>query len=311
MSRRYDFLFVEQETADECSECDGVQTCALPILLDYSLDNSEQRLQVFTGPVVDRYNPENFVTMMFPYHLSSIRGTILRADSLFMSLAKAEDMEGICLRGVELLLRRPATLCRDFMLYDFLKKLFEDNPGLKSLVTKDSFTAPFFADELRLNQIAETKQYKDISVDGILYLDSGMQPSKIPETDFMKFLAERYPDKVLYIDVWATWCGPCIAELKRAKELKQLFSDKDVVFVYLCMGSEADKWIPAIDKYEVNGEHYFFDSDTSELFLSTYQLPGYPSYLLMTKKGDIVSTQAPRPSNVNKASAAIDAILLL
>ena len=106
-------------------------------MLDYSLDNSEQRLQVFTDPVFDIDNTENFVTMMFPYHLSSIRGTILRADSLFMSLAKAEDMEGICLRGVELLLRRPATLCRDFMLYDFLKKLFEDNPGLKSLVTKD------------------------------------------------------------------------------------------------------------------------------------------------------------------------------
>jgi hypothetical protein len=59
----------------------------------------------------------------------------------------------------------------------------------------------------------------------------------------------------------------------------------------------------------VTGEHYFFDEATTQLFLSAYKLPGYPSYLLVNKKGEIVTTQAPRPTDINKTAEAIDALL--
>lgn len=279
-------------------------------ILDYSNDNIEQKLQVLTNSIFDIDNHENFSTMMFPYHLSAVANSIVGADSSFMSFVKGRDIKGLCVRGVELLMKRPASICRDYMLYDFVKGLFEKDPQLKLLVSEECFTDPFFSEQLGLSKNAESKQYADISAEGIVYLDSRMQANKIDETNFMKYLAEKYKDKVLYIDVWATWCGPCIAQMKPAKEIKRLYVDKDVVFVYLCLGSEVDKWIPTIDKNDIKGEHYFFDSDASQLFLSTYQLPGYPCYLLMDKKGEIISIHAPRPSNTNAVTEAIDRVLL-
>jgi len=51
--------------------------------------------------------------------------------------------------------------------------------------------------------------------------------------DFINELIKNHPNKVLYIDFWATWCAPCMQELPHAKQLKTMFDKNDVVFVYL------------------------------------------------------------------------------
>lgn len=276
-------------------------------LIEYSSDNPKQKLQVYNDEIFDSNNSKNFSTMMFSNYLGSLRYTTLKADSLFRTYLKGKDIDKECKRGVEVLMQRPASTCRDYMIYKFLKEISIENPAILSAVSKDYFTDPLFAKRLASNQ--KQKSYPILSGQGILYLQQNMQSQEITAKDFMKYLTEKYPDKVLYIDIWATWCGPCKAEMKYSKGLKDLLKDKDVVFVYLCLNSSNNKWMPAIKQYDVTGEHYFFDADASQLFLSAYQLLGFPSYILVNKKGEIVTTLASRPSDTEKTAATIEALL--
>lgn len=269
---------------------------------DYGGDNAKARLELFTDPLFDIDNADNFSSMMFSYHLANAASSILGADSSLGVYKRAELLR----RGSELLMKRPATLCRDYMIYQFIKRLAKDDAELLNSVQPSWFTNEYFATTLHEVQ---TKEYATLSTDGILYLEKNRQAATISDGDFFKYVTQRYHGKVLYIDIYATWCGPCIAEMEPSKQLRRLFADKDVVFIYLCLGSDRQRWIPTIDKYEIDGEHYFFDESATQLLLSAYNLAGYPSYMLVSTSGKLITTDAPRPSEQGKITETIDELL--
>ena len=124
-----------------------------------------------------------------------------------------------------------------------------------------------------------------------------MQTEALPQVDMFQYLAERHPGKAVYIDVSASWCGPCIEQFPHAKTLEGSLAGEDVVFVILWLESDFNATAALIREYELPGEHYFFSSDAARLFLSAYGIPGFPTYLLMDKTGKLVNTNAPRPSD--------------
>lgn len=108
---------------------------------------------------------------------------------------------------------------------------------------------------------------------------SGISPEKTLEN-----ILEKYKDKVVFIDFWATWCAPCLDAMKEFRSIKGEFYDKDVEFVYFSNSSSPKKlWE---DKLQgIGGEHYYLDDEQWQYLMNEFGFTGIPSYLLFNKKG--------------------------
>lgn len=105
--------------------------------------------------------------------------------------------------------------------------------------------------------------------------------------------------KYVYIDVWATWCGPCIREIPALKEVEKQFHNKNIAFVSLSIDRAAahNKWFEMVKDKALGGIQIIADKDWSSQFVKDYAIEGIPRFILLDPQGNIVSANAPRPSN--------------
>lgn len=103
--------------------------------------------------------------------------------------------------------------------------------------------------------------------------------------------------KVVLIDTWATWCGPCKVEIPHLKKLEEEMKGKNVHIVSISVDEEKDKekWKKMIADENLGGLQ-LFASGWSEI-TQYYKITGIPRFLLFDKEGKIISVDAPRPSN--------------
>lgn len=147
-----------------------------------------------------------------------------------------------------------------------------------------------------------------VPISGVAYLNRDSIQS-LTDKDIFSYLAKTYRNKVLYIDIWSTSCGPCIAQFTYAKELHKLYSKDDVVFVNIYLTSTLKSWVSVIKDKKVEGENYYIDDDNSAIFMDMCKIPGYPTYMLMDKTGKLVDKSAPEPQNISAVSKMIDKLL--
>lgn len=100
-------------------------------------------------------------------------------------------------------------------------------------------------------------------------------------------ILSEYEGKVIIIDLWATWCGPCIENFDKIKWVKDQFKNQDdLVFVYLTdESSERSRWESFTDI--VSGEHYYLYNEQYKLIAEEFDVQYIPSYLLFNKKGEL------------------------
>ncbi|MFI0428916.1 TlpA family protein disulfide reductase [Mariniflexile sp. HMF6888] len=113
--------------------------------------------------------------------------------------------------------------------------------------------------------------------------------------------------KYVYIDVWATWCGPCKAEVPSLKALEKQYHDKNIQFVSLSIdddrshGGSWDKaredWKAMIADKELSGVQLFAPNGWLSQFVMDYKIKGIPRFILIDPNGNIVTPDAPRPSS--------------
>uniref|UniRef100_UPI0030FBBCA9 TlpA family protein disulfide reductase n=1 Tax=uncultured Wocania sp. TaxID=2834404 RepID=UPI0030FBBCA9 len=105
--------------------------------------------------------------------------------------------------------------------------------------------------------------------------------------------------KYVYVDVWATWCGPCKAEIPFLKEVEKKYHDKNIEFVSISVdkAKDHDKWKTMVVEKELSGIQLFADKDWSSDFVKGYGIRGIPRFILIDPTGNIVNADAPRPSD--------------
>lgn len=103
--------------------------------------------------------------------------------------------------------------------------------------------------------------------------------------------------KYVYIDLWATWCGPCIAEIPSLKKLEKEYHEKNITFVSISLDEKPkyETWRQMVKDKELGGVQLYFKGDES--FPSAYKVQGIPRFILIDPQGNIVSADAPRPSD--------------
>jgi thiol-disulfide isomerase/thioredoxin len=122
-------------------------------------------------------------------------------------------------------------------------------------------------------------------------------------------VVQQKSDKILYLDLWASWCGPCIAEMKHSRALRDEYKDKNVEVLFVSLDDNTQKWMDASKKQEISEGNCFKVIDPKEAsFLATYKVATIPRYMIIGKDGKVINADAPRPSDP-KLRALFDELL--
>ena len=133
---------------------------------------------------------------------------------------------------------------------------------------------------------------------------SKMNNSVSPSFDYEnhkggKTKLEDFSGKYVYVDVWATWCGPCRAEIPSLKAIEEKYHDKNIEFVSISVDAakDHDKWKIFVTDKSLGGVQLYADKDWNSDFIKSYGINGIPRFILIDPNGKIVKSDALRPSN--------------
>lgn len=116
--------------------------------------------------------------------------------------------------------------------------------------------------------------------------------------------------KFTYIDVWATWCGPCCAEIPHLEKLAAHFKGDDrVQFISLSVDAGKKAWLAKLEKDRPGWPQFILSPDEAKRFMEAWGISDIPRFIMIDKDGKIFAADAPRPSDENIVSA-IEAALM-
>lgn len=121
---------------------------------------------------------------------------------------------------------------------------------------------------------------------------------------------EDFKGKYVYLDIWATWCGPCRAEIPSLKKIEEKYHGKNIEFVSISVDTDKDheKWVKFVTDKELGGVQLFADKNWMSDFIQSYGINAIPRFILLDPKGNVVNADANRPSD-NKLQQQLDALL--
>tara|TARA_Y100001968_G_scaffold331483_1_gene386316 strand:+ start:1505 stop:2539 length:1035 start_codon:yes stop_codon:yes gene_type:complete len=121
-----------------------------------------------------------------------------------------------------------------------------------------------------------------------------------PDIDNNIVSLSDFKGKYVYVDIWATWCGPCVAEIPFLVELEKEFYDDNIVFLSVSVDNDVnkEKWKTMIKEKDMGGVQLFASGWNSQIG-NDYAISatGIPRFMLFDKEGNVMDTNAPRPSS--------------
>jgi thiol-disulfide isomerase/thioredoxin len=131
-----------------------------------------------------------------------------------------------------------------------------------------------------------------------------MDGKSAPNFDFEnhkggKTTLESLKGKYVYIDIWATWCGPCRAEIPSLQKVEDTFHGKNIEFVSISVDvdKDHDKWKTFVTDKKLGGIQLFADKNWQSDFITAFGINSIPRFILIDPQGVVVEADAKRPSN--------------
>ncbi|MHC0439778.1 TlpA family protein disulfide reductase [Flavobacterium sp. 3-210] len=105
--------------------------------------------------------------------------------------------------------------------------------------------------------------------------------------------------KYVYIDMWATWCGPCRAEIPFLQKVEEKYHGKNIEFVSISIDApkDHDKWQKFVTDKQLGGIQLMADNEWKSDFATSYNVVSIPRFILIDPQGKVVNSNATRPSD--------------
>ncbi|WP_051209990.1 TlpA family protein disulfide reductase [Gelidibacter mesophilus] len=136
------------------------------------------------------------------------------------------------------------------------------------------------------------------------HLEGMLEGSEAPDVKFentqgASVALKEFKGKYTYIDLWATWCGPCIKEIPSLQKLEKEYHGKNIQFVSVSFDKEKDhqKWLSFIDDKKLTGNQLIAKKETNDILSKIYNIKMIPRFILLDPEGKIVDATAPFPSD--------------
>lgn len=275
----------------------------------HQVNKSTYKGELFDTELFPINDDDAIVTSWYDYHLKSYSYMGFQNDTLIKKLYnEAKYSSAFRLVLSKIIENEESGISRDLICYrllsELLKKSFSEYLLLSDDVSK-------FLNNKELIALLDKSKATFESRDNyhISSFDQETQEEKEILGDIFKNLADKHKDKVIYLDIWATWCGPCKSEIPNAIELHDFYKNKKIVFVNLCLSSDKNEWKKTIKSFNIGGENYYFDRNQSELLRNRLKFSGFPTYMIIDKNGNIVDDDAPRPSSGEIIKEKLDQLL--
>lgn len=109
---------------------------------------------------------------------------------------------------------------------------------------------------------------------------------EVSNEDLFASLISKFRGKVILLDIWATWCGPCRIANKMIAPMKEELKDKDIVYLYITGETSPLKtWENMIP--DIHGEHFRITQEQWSYLMKTFKINGVPTYFIIDREGNI------------------------
>ncbi len=136
--------------------------------------------------------------------------------------------------------------------------------------------------------IIEPNRRKPLEITGAIAKGKNTPPS-----------VAEFQGRYLLIDLWATWCAPCRAEMPFLAELRKKYPTDELAILSISLDKEKDllKWEAAVAELQMDWSNWIIFNGTESEFSSAYTISTLPRYFIVDPQGRVVNDQAPRPSD--------------
>jgi thiol-disulfide isomerase/thioredoxin len=198
------------------------------------------------------------------------------------------------------------SVLRDFytahILYDYINDMRQPLAAMTIDWLNENIKLDFARQQvLALNEKYEALSRKDFSNSTNLLSTDNLEGITEGEQILRKII-EPWKGKIILIDVWGTWCGPCKEALKHSQELYERMKPYDMFFLYMANNSSETSWKNVINEYNVTGEnmgHVNLPADQQSAVEDFLKVNSYPSYFLIDREGHLLEVNAD-PRNLDQ-----------
>ena len=241
---------------------------------------------------------ENYITWFMGTYSEYLRKQAVRKDSAY-----AQKNEEVSL--VKEIAKHYKGQIREIKLFTKMKGIirycrsFEELEGYQNTMPKYITLLKSTADQAELTKLLEDKGIELMSAQ----IGKPAPLFEVPDSSGVLHKLDDYKGKVVYLDLWASWCGPCRAETPHFKTLAEKYKgNSNIAFISVAVLDKPDKWREALIKDNPSGLQLY---DTEGIVQKGYFASSIPKFILINKKGEIVSFDAPAPSS----GAALETML--
>ena len=229
----------------------------------------------------------------------------LSSDVIFRWLfnnVKAEsevkgDLSGVCLEAMDLIEQQITNPDTRQLLTGYLPQYFfsygDHTTGVDAFWTRYCTFAKDYPDLIKAFEAEKDKEVKNM--DGQALPDITLTATDGTTLPLSSILPAA---KITYVDIWATWCGPCCKEIPYLESLVEAMKgNPDVQFVSISVDSDLDAWHKKLDADKPQWQQFVLDDDNNKLLSEALNITGIPRFLILDAQGKVIDQDARRPSD--------------